>query len=64
MRPSASGEVSFWQFGRYRKTSDALARTFAQAVAPQAKEEERDEDDEFAGQGGHGGFNGTGAWMR
>jgi hypothetical protein len=38
--------------------------TFAQAVAPPAKEEERDEDDEFAGQGGHGGINGPGAWMR
>jgi hypothetical protein len=35
---------------------DALALTFAQAEV-----EERDEDDEF---GGHGGFNGPGAWMR
>jgi hypothetical protein len=34
---------------------DALALTFAQAVAPAEKEEERDEDDEF---GGHGGING------
>jgi hypothetical protein len=39
---------------------DALALTFAQAVAP-AEKEERDEDDEF---GGHAGFNGPGAWMR
>jgi len=39
---------------------DAPALTFAQAVAP-AEKEERDEDDEF---GGHGGFNGPGAWMR
>jgi hypothetical protein len=42
---------------------DALALTFAQAVAP-AEVEERDEDDEFGGQGGHDGFNGPGAWMR
>ena len=40
---------------------DALALTFAQAVAPAEKEEERDED---GGQGGHRGFNGPGAWMR
>ena len=40
---------------------DALALTFAQAVAPPEKEEERDEDDEF---GGHGGINGVGSWMR
>src|SRR4029078_12344479 len=39
---------------------DALARTFAPAGAPPEKEE-RDEDDEF---GGNGGFNGPGAWMR
>ena len=39
---------------------DALALTFAQAVAP-AEKEDRDEDDEF---GGHGGINGPGAWMR
>jgi len=39
---------------------DALALIFAQAVAL-AEKEERDEDDEF---GGHGGFNGPGAWMR
>jgi hypothetical protein len=38
---------------------DALALTFAQAVAPPEKEE-RDEDDEFGGQGGRGG---PGAWM-
>ena len=42
---------------------DALALTFAQAVAP-AEKEERDEDDEFGGQGGHRRFNGPGAWMR
>jgi hypothetical protein len=30
---------------------DALALTFAQAVAPPEKEEERDEDDEFGGYG-------------
>jgi hypothetical protein len=42
---------------------DALALTFAQAVAAPAKEEERDEDDEFGGQG-HRRFNGPGAWMR
>jgi len=40
---------------------DALALTFAQAVAPAEKEEERDEDDEF---GGGYGINGPGAWMR
>jgi hypothetical protein len=40
---------------------DALALTFAQAVAPPEKEEERDEDDEF---GAHSGINGPGAWMR
>ena len=40
---------------------DALALTFAQAVAPAEKEEERDDDDEF---GGYGGINGPGAWMR
>ena len=40
---------------------DALALTFAQAVAPAEKEEERDEDDEF---GAHGGINGPGSWMR
>jgi hypothetical protein len=39
---------------------DALALTFAQAVAP-AEVEEPDEDDEF---GGNDGFNGPGAWMR
>ena len=39
---------------------DALALTFAQAVAP-AEKEERDEEDEF---GGHGGINGPGSWMR
>jgi hypothetical protein len=39
---------------------DALALTFAQAVAPPEKEEERDEDDEFGGDR----FNGPGAWMR
>jgi hypothetical protein len=39
---------------------DALALTFAQAVAPAEKEEERDEDDEFGGNGGSGGFNGPG----
>jgi hypothetical protein len=38
---------------------DALALTFAQAVAP-AEKEERDEDDEFGGPR----FNGPGAWMR
>jgi hypothetical protein len=43
---------------------DALALTFAQAVAPPEKEAERDEDDEFGGQGGHRRFNGLGAWMR
>ena len=42
---------------------DALALTFAQTVAPPEKEE-RDEDDEFGGQGGHRPFNGPGAWMR
>jgi hypothetical protein len=41
-----------------------IYKVFAQAVAPPAKEEERDEDDEFGGQSGHGGFNGPGAWMR
>jgi hypothetical protein len=40
---------------------DALALTFAQAVAPAEKEEERDDDDEF---GGYGGINGPGSWMR
>ena len=35
----------------------------ALAVAP-AEKEERDEDDEFGGQGKHGGFNGPGAWTR
>jgi len=40
---------------------DALALTFAQTVAPAEKEEERDEDDEF---GGNGGINGPGSWMR
>ena len=40
---------------------DALALTFAQAVVPEEKEEERDEDDEF---GGHSRINGPGAWMR
>jgi len=39
---------------------DALALTFAQAVAP-AEKEERDEDDEF---GRYSGVNGPGAWMR
>ena len=39
----------------------ARALTFAQAVAPPEKEEERDEDDEFSG---HSGINGPGAWMR
>jgi hypothetical protein len=39
---------------------DALALTFAQSVAPAEKEEERDEDDEFGGQGGHRRFNGPG----
>ena len=38
---------------------DALALTFAQAVAP-AEVEERDEDDEFGGYD----INGPGAWMR
>jgi len=38
---------------------DALALTFAKAVAP-AKVEERDEEDEFGGYR----FNGPGAWMR
>jgi hypothetical protein len=38
---------------------DALALTFAQAVAP-AEVEERDEDEEFGGPR----FNGPGAWMR
>ena len=40
---------------------DALALTFAQAVAPAEKEEERDDDNEF---GGHGGINGPSSWMR
>jgi hypothetical protein len=40
---------------------DALALTFAQVLAPPAKEEERDEDDEF---GGGYGINGPGSWMR
>ena len=39
---------------------DALALTVAQAVAP-AEKEERDEDDEF---GGDGGINGPGGWMQ
>ena len=39
---------------------DALALTFAQAVAP-AEVEERDEDEEILG--GYG-INGQGAWMR
>jgi hypothetical protein len=39
---------------------DALALTFAQAVAP-AEVEERDEDEEIFG--GYG-INGPGAWMR
>ena len=39
---------------------DALALTFAQAVAPVEEEEERDEDEEF----GEYGFNGPGNWMR
>jgi hypothetical protein len=37
---------------------DALALTFAQAVAP-AEKEERGEDDEFSG---NGGINGPGSW--
>ena len=41
---------------------DALALTFAQAVAPPEKEEERDEDDEFGGNRFNG--PGPGAWMR
>jgi hypothetical protein len=43
-----------------RDDGDALALTFAQTVAPEEMEEERDEEDEF---GGHG-FNGPGNWMR
>jgi hypothetical protein len=43
---------------------DALALTFAQTVPPPEKEEERDEYDEFGGNGGHRQFNGPGAWMR
>jgi hypothetical protein len=49
---------------RAKASSDdenALALTFAQAVAPAEKEEERYEDEEF---GGNGGINGPGAWMR
>ena len=38
---------------------DALALTFAQAVAP-AEVEEKDEEEEFGGYG----INGQGAWMR
>jgi hypothetical protein len=40
---------------------DALALTFAQAVAPPEKEEERDEDDEF---GRYSSVNEPGSWMR
>ena len=36
---------------------DALALTFAQEVVA-AEVQEQDEDEEFGGQGGHGGFNG------
>ena len=39
---------------------DALPLPFARVVAP-AEKEELDEDNAF---GGHGGFNGPGAWMR